>query len=74
MKIKKRLFYFILFIIVINFPIKSFSITANKIVSLGMTWLSQRSSDHLINLNFKDVACLNFHQIDNHLLGSLYGY
>ena len=50
------------------------AITANKIVLLKMTWLSQRFSDPLINLNFKDVAYLNFHQIDNHLLGNLYGY
>lgn len=49
------------------------AITENKIVSLGMTWLSHRSSDCSIYLNLKGVAPLNYHRIDNHLLGSLCG-
>ena len=49
------------------------AITENKIVSLGMTWLSQRSSDHPINLNLKGVARLNYHRMDNHFLESLCG-
>ena len=48
------------------------AITANKIVLLEMTWLFLSSSDHLVNSNFKDVVCFDFHKIDNRLLESLY--